>query len=105
MSSVDPAAAASIAAGEHGAPFDVLGIHAVSLDGRPAYAVRAFLPHVRSAALKRGTTSIPMEKVHADGFYEAIVQGPRKPFGYTFAVEYANGETDVVEDPYRFPPV
>ena len=98
---------AAVAGAYHSTPFDVLGIHPVQVDDRPAVAVRAFQPQaarvaVRRPGVKRAT---PMARVGTDGFFEAVFRGKRELFPYTLLITAADGTTAEIEDPYRFPPV
>ena len=75
-------------------PFAVLGPHRVMVDGRPGWAVRAFLPWAASVqvAQQNGTVQ-EMERMHPDGLFEArhsrrrevrlraARHGPRRPRG------------------------
>jgi len=91
---------------EHSDPFHVLGAHPVQVDGKPAIAVRAFLPRAARAWVVRGQDErsvFPLERIHADGFFEAVFPGETQIFPYRLRVEDA-GRHDF-EDPYRFPPV
>ncbi len=105
MPTTDPAAIAAIVGAYHGAPFDVLGIHSTTAAGKPALAVRAFLPQARAVAVKRGEDLHPMECVHPEGFFEAVFPGESEFFGYQLFVTLHDETTYLAEDPYRFPPV
>ncbi len=99
---------------EHGDPFHILGMHRVQLNGTPGVAVRAFLPHAQNAwvacqgaqATKSGpggTDAVQMQRIHPDGFFEAVFPGETNMFAYRLRVE--DGGLYEFEDPYRFPPV
>ncbi len=93
---------------EHSDPFHVLGAHPAERDGKPAVAVRAFLPEATKAWVIRGGESdraYPLERIHADGFYEAVFSGVAQVFPYRLRVKYADGNDREFDDPYRFPPV
>ena len=97
----------AIVAGEHGNPFAVLGLHQVPVGTRTAVAVRVFLPGARqvtvvSVDLPHGGQ--PMNLVHPDGLFEAVVLTPHNPFAYRLRVVESEGQTYEIEDPYRFPP-
>ena len=97
---------AQIIRAEHGDPFHILGIHLVEWHGKSAVAIRAFLPRTKNAWVVRGPGSddlVPMQRIHADGFFEAVFPGQQELFPYRLRTDYA-GHYDF-EDPYRFPPV
>ena len=85
--------------GRHGDPFALLGVHRVG-DVR---VVRAFQPQAKSVILidSDGNTLSEMERVHADGLFEARMP-PRKR-RYRFRITTFDDISSDVEDPYRFP--
>jgi 1,4-alpha-glucan branching enzyme len=91
---------------EHSDPFHVLGAHPVEVEGQPAIAIRAFLPQTERAWVVRGAERsgvFPLERIHAEGFFEAVFPGEPQVFPYRLRAEHA-GQHEF-EDPYRFPPV
>jgi len=91
---------------EHSDPFHVLGAHPVQVEGQPAIAIRAFLPQTERAWVVRGAERsgvFPLERIHAEGFFEAVFAGETQVFPYRLRAEHA-GQHEF-EDPYRFPPV
>jgi 1,4-alpha-glucan branching enzyme len=106
---VDSAAMEAIAGGYHGAPFDVLGIHAVTVDGQPALAIRCFQPQALAVAVRRDSGLFEMERVHRDGFFEVIFRGETAFFPYRFSITLNGaagpGLVYETEDPYRYSPV
>jgi len=91
---------------EHADPFHILGIHPVELEGKPAVAIRAFLPRADHAWVVRGqdeSSVVPLQRIHPDGFFEAVFPGEQGVFPYRLRTEYAGRHE--FEDPYRFPPV
>ncbi len=105
LSTAHPEAIAALTGGTHGAPFDLLGIHPVSLESRPALAVRAFQPQARAVAVLRdpgGPTLMTL--VDPAGFYEAIFEGEEQVFPYRLQITTRDSVTYTAEDPYRFPP-
>ena len=96
----------------HWNPFSVLGLH--ELPGGTArlkeWVVRAFLPEARTAwvvDLPRGEPGVlvPMERIHPDGFFEAVFPDRAEPFPYRLKVENHEGHSWEFVDPYRFGPV
>ena len=96
---------AQILRAEHGDPFHILGMHLVEFQGKPAVAIRAFLPRTHDAWVVRGPgagEAVPLRRIHADGFFEAVFPGEQAMFPYRLRTDYA-GQHEF-EDPYRFPP-
>src|SRR5574341_405607 len=96
-----------IVKGEHGDPFAVLGPHLVNIEGSTAVVVRAFLPDAQQVAVGPADQSgemQPMERVHREGFYEAVISSDRTLTAYRLRVVDRQSRTVEVEDPYRFPP-
>ncbi len=99
-------AIAAIVGAYHGAPFDVLGVHPVTLAKGPGLAVRAYLPQASSAAVVRpGQAPAPMERVSDEGFFERVYPAETIAFPYRLQITTWAGNTYEAEDPYRFPPV
>ena len=76
-------------------------------DGRKAVVVRAFLPHaagitVIDYANKR--KKYPMERLHADGFFEVTIADREEWFRYQLEYTDADGNTWRSYDPYSFSP-
>ena len=97
---------AQILRAEHGDPFHILGIHLVEVQGKPAVAIRAFLPRTKNAWVVRipgADDAVPMRRIHADGFFEAVFPNEQVIFPYRLRTDYA-GQHEF-DDPYRFPPV
>jgi len=100
----------AIAGGYHGAPFDVLGVHAAEFEGKPCVAVRTLQPQAAEVSLRRGGQVLPMTRVHPDGVFEAILPAGEKISPYRLAITLPAVEpeseplTYEAEDPYRFPP-
>ena len=93
--------------GEHSDPHTVLGMHEMEEDGRKAVAVRAFLPDaagitVIDYANKR--KKYPMERLHADGFFEVTIADREEWFRYQLEYTDADGNTWRSYDPYSFSP-
>jgi 1,4-alpha-glucan branching enzyme len=95
---------------DHWDPFQVLGQHETAVDRKAARVVRAFLPHAAKAwtiDLSGGEPGAraAMERVHDDGFFEALFPGRAKHFPYRLAVENHEGHAWEFVDPYQFGPV
>jgi 1,4-alpha-glucan branching enzyme len=108
QATVHPDAVAAVCGAYHSTPFDILGQHPVEIDGKPAIAVRAFLPHTEEAAVRPAAEDeqlCPMTQIHPDGFFESVFPGRQEHFSYTLVITTHEGVTYEAEDPYRFPPV
>src|ERR1700751_2854730 len=94
---------------EHSDPHHVLGAHPVQGDGKPAIAVRAFLPDASEAWVVRtaagDSQAMPMELVQPEGFFERVFPGESNIFPYRIRLKTPRGDHREFEDPYRFPPV
>ena len=93
--------------GEHSDPHTVLGMHEMEEDGTKAVVVRAFLPYaagitVIDYANKR--KKYPMERLHADGFFEVTIADREEWFRYQLEYTDADGNTWRSYDPYSFSP-
>ena len=93
--------------GEHSDPHTVLGMHEMEEDGRKAVVVRAFLPDAAGITVidyvnKR--KKYPMERLHADGFFEVTIADREEWFRYQLEYTDADGNTWRSYDPYSFSP-
>lgn len=92
----------------HANPFQLLGPHEVSVDGRKALSVRAFLPYAEQAwILDANQQNLrPMRKVHPAGLYEVICPMEQALQGrYQLRTAADNGEVKTMHDPYSFSPL
>ena len=98
---IHPAALAALVEGRHGSPFDVLGVHGAG-DG---VSVRAFRPWAREMTVVTPKKSYPMEKLHENGLFAAIIP-KANPEGFRYRLSETLFDDTVVEydDPYRFGP-
>lgn len=103
---VSPGDLQAIVGGYHGAPFDVLGAHPVTLEGEPGLAIRAFRPLDDAVWVVdvNGMRS-PMTRIHSEGLFEAVLPARPETFVYSLVVADAEGNEYSLEDPYRFPPL
>jgi len=88
---------------QHSDPFHILGAHVVQVDGKESVAIRAFLPRAQRAWVVRDGKDFPLERIHAEGFFEAVFREDTQVFPYHLRVE--RGGLREFEDPYRFPPL
>ena len=91
----------ALARGEHQQPHGILGAHP-SDDG---VLVRAFRPGAQSVSVKpsKGKT-VPLKLVHPAGIFEGEITGATLPLRYKLKVDYGDGGTFTLDDPYSFLP-
>ena len=97
-----------IVSAEHPDPFRVLGMHTVSIGGELRLVVRAFLPGAEGVwvADEAGRDVGPMERVHPEGFFEALLPRGTGTFPYRLRIAWPGLDEAVpAADPYAFPPV
>jgi 1,4-alpha-glucan branching enzyme len=100
---VNPRDIELICSAHHGDAFSVLGPHAQ----QGGVSVRAFLPGAQQVQVLDAATGEPLgtlEKRHADGFFEQVLALPALA-PYRLQVQWNDGQTAVLDDPYRFGPV
>jgi len=95
---------------DHWDPFQVLGQHETTVEGKPGRVVSAFLPEAERAwvvDLEAGEPGVrrPMERLHEGGFFELVFPGRTKPFPYRLAIENHEGHGWEFVDAYQFGPV
>jgi 1,4-alpha-glucan branching enzyme len=84
--------------GAHHDPHAVLGAHPTD-DGRTV--IRTLRPEASSVTAIVGSVRTPLERLHAGGVFGGIVEG--RPTDYRLEVTY-DGQSAVVDDPYRWLP-
>ncbi|QGM46998.1 1,4-alpha-glucan branching protein GlgB [Methylocystis heyeri] len=84
-----------------GDPFAVLGLHQTEA----GFVIRAFAPGAETleAATPGGDRIAALERVHPDGFFEALIPGATQRFPYLLRAKNAQGAWDFC-DPYAFGP-
>ena len=88
----------------HGDPFSLLGVHE---DAQHRFWLRVFLPgaaQVEVLDARTGESLGVMDPRHADGFFEGLLPVSARP-DYRLQVAWADGNTAIIDDPYRFPAV
>ena len=99
-----PGTIEAIVRGEATDPFGILGPHLQEVDGQSYMVIRAFLPTARDATIVAGKQTYPMEKIHADGFWEVSIDAPPADFSYKIRETDYQGNTTEIEDAYSFGP-
>lgn len=93
-----------IRTGRHGDPFAVLGPHA---DAAGTWWLRAMLPgasHVVAVRPGDGSVIAPLLLRHVDGLFEGRAPDSARP-DYRLQVRWADGNTALLDDPYRHGPL
>ncbi len=108
--SVDMGDVLAIVGGYHGAPHDVLGMHALdeTAEGEATgFAVRAFRPLDARVFVVNAADGMrtELQRVHELGFFEAVFPDLTEAFPYRLIVADKAGDEYELEDPYRFPPL
>ena len=96
-----------IIASEYHDPFQALGVH---FSGADTATVRTFQPHAESVEFLMGAEIRGMDKIRPEGLFtleltrSSCPDPDFHPFNYRFKITYFNGNTHIVNDPYRFMP-
>lgn len=106
---IHPDAITAIAAGDHGAPLEVLGLH----PDQPGFvSIRAIRPTAKQLFLVIPSTTHPaanepleMKRWRDEGFFEITVPGDITAFDYAFEAHTYAGTIESFADPYHFPPL
>jgi 1,4-alpha-glucan branching enzyme len=86
---------------DHPDPHHVLGAH----PSGDHVVVRAFRPDAEALrVLPEGDEPVELELTHPAGFFEGIVRPESLPLRYRLEVDYPNGVTVELDDPYTFLP-
>jgi 1,4-alpha-glucan branching enzyme len=86
---------------DHPEPHAFLGAHP---DGDGGIVVRAFRPAAERVVVHTGRTKVELEQTHPAGLFEGTVKRRKLPLKYELQVDYPDGESFPVQDPYRFAP-
>ena len=92
----------AVVGARHGDPFAVLGLHGTS----EGLAIRAFVPGAASVEASTPTARViaPLERVHADGFFEGLTPGKDARALSPCRVERHAAQWEFA-DPYAFAPM
>jgi 1,4-alpha-glucan branching enzyme len=86
---------------DHPNPHHFLGAHPAE-DG---VLVRAYRPEASAIrALPEGAEPVELARIHPAGLFEGLVRGAAPPLRYRLQVDYADGSSYTLDDPYRFVP-
>ncbi len=105
MSSVEPSVLEAIVEGRCPVPFDTLGIHPLETGEDRGRVIRVFVPWASLVRIEARGNLHPTVRVHREGFFEARFPGWTRFHKYRLEVTDYQGQSYVLEDPYRFSPV
>ena len=110
---LDHGAIEALIAGRHGAPFDVLGRHVLTLEGEQVTIIRAFIPGFNAMWVAPQPSAgggaqagepLPMKRLRPEGLFSLVVAGA--PFSdYLLDVQRDDHPAERIADPYSFPPL
>ena len=91
---------------EEDCPHKLLGAHKTE----KGLLIQTFLPAAEKVTVLIGNAEYPMEKEDENGFFAALIQDStyRKKAelpSYRYSVQFEDGRSEILEDPYRFDPV
>ncbi|THJ18069.1 MAG: 1,4-alpha-glucan branching protein GlgB [Nitrospira sp. CG24B] len=92
-------------AGTHWAPHSILGPHATTIDGRPGFAIRAWLPQIKDVEVVSDSILWRMTRIREEGLYEALLPDTPLAPSYTLRLTRHDGTVAEIHDPYAFPPL
>ena len=110
---LDPGAIEALVTGRHGAPFDVLGRHVMSLNGEQVTIVRVFAPGAREVAVvPPDGEPLAMQRLRPEGLFSLVAPGATLGDDYLLDVrrsdrpdERSDRPDERIADPYSFPPL
>ena len=91
-------------AGAHSDPFRILGPHRVGDD----LVIRVFRPDAKEVSVITGEKEeqrFPAERLHREGFFQAVLPGMKRNCDYRLHLTGWNGATATVHDPYGYGPI
>ena len=110
---LDHGAIEALIAGRHGAPFDVLGRHVLTLEGEQVTIIRAFVPGANALWVvpqspapdgAQASEPLPMKRLRPEGLFSLVLAGA--PFSdYLLDVQRDDHPAQRIADPYSFPPL
>lgn len=92
---------------EHKDPHTILGMHEVLFEGKEMISVRVFAPCAKVVTVidkKDKRRKYSSQKIHDDGFFEAVIENRKEWFNYILRIEYIDGTITEKEDMYSFSP-
>ncbi len=101
LPTIDEGAINAIVSACHGDPFSILGMHQAG----EHLTVRVFRPDAKSLIIRKIDGEVQewaAIKVHAEGFFEALLEGAEQRFRYELVITNHAGVTWIERDPYSF---
>jgi 1,4-alpha-glucan branching enzyme len=100
---IHPDALNALAYGDHGAPFDILGMHPAD---EKRVTIRALRPTAKTLAVvnELDGTKHEMTKLREEGLFELTLTGDTK-LRYHYEAQTFDGNTETFHDPYIYPPL
>ncbi len=91
-----------IANNQYQDPFEILGPHTIDLDGKPGWAIRAYLPNADAVTVfcPGERQEYPMESRHDPHFFECEIPSS-EPLNYQLRIKEGSHER-IIYDPYAF---
>jgi 1,4-alpha-glucan branching enzyme len=90
-----------VVARDHPNPHHVLGAH----EAEDGIVIRAYRPEASAVrVLPAGAEPVELERIRPAGLFEGLVRGAAPPLVYRLEVDYPDGKTFTLDDPYRFLP-
>ncbi|MBX3081171.1 MAG: 1,4-alpha-glucan branching protein GlgB [Anaerolineae bacterium] len=101
---IHPDALNALVYGDHGAPFDILGLHPADDEH---VTIRALRPTAKTLWVVNDSsgTSHEMTRVREEGFFEITLEGDPTTLTYHYEAQGFDGATETFYDPYIFPPL
>ncbi|HEY2614268.1 MAG TPA: 1,4-alpha-glucan branching protein GlgB [Chthoniobacterales bacterium] len=91
----------SFLAGAYPDPFRILGPHRLGDD----LAIRVFRPDAKEVKIilpEDKERTFPAQRLHAEGFFEAVLPGMKRDLDYRIHLTAWDGSSAIVHDPYAF---
>lgn len=89
--------------GESATPHDLLGAHALNVDGVDGVVIRAFMPRASAIDVVLDDQHTAMHR-ESSGIFVVFLPDRSVPLRYQFAVTDEEDRVHVIDDPYRFLP-
>lgn len=102
VQTIDRSTIDAILAGKHRDPFAVLGPHEVSVNGEAGLVIRTFVPGSLEAWVLMDGEVRAMNRLDAEGFFEAWIPGGRLSFSYRLRLRSDENQLFEIADPYAY---
>ena len=85
---------------DHHDPHSVLGAH----PHPHGVVIRALRPGAASVVVRSAGREVPLDAIVPETMFEGVVEGVALPLRYELVVDYPEGESETIVDPYSFLP-